>query len=200
MKCDNTMWLSKLILDASDNNWCTNISCTTCGCFPFKKELAKILKSKAVRFSFSHMQPELIEEENQILLDGLRQLGDGNSLGDTKKHSRTIMLLVYICWHNYSDKNSRMKMQESLKDTLSGNILDKMILHHISNTVLDIEYDHWLSPNQVALRRKKKKEEKQRKHLMLMERQRIRSELWHNRYMLTSGLYNDILKKKDKKT
>ena len=68
MKCDNTMWLSKLILDASDNNWCTNISCTTCGCFPFKKELAKILKSKAVRFSFSHVQPELIEEENQILV------------------------------------------------------------------------------------------------------------------------------------
>ena len=126
------MWLSKLILDASDNNWCTNISCTTCGCFPFKEELAKILKSKAVRFSFSHMQPELIEEENQILLDGLRQLGDGNSLGDIRKHSRTIMLLVYICWHNYSDKNSRMKMQESLKDTLSGDILDKMILHHIS--------------------------------------------------------------------
>ena len=90
-------------------------------------------------------------------------------------------------------------MQESLKDTLSGNILNKMILHHISNTVLDIEYDHWLSPNQVALRRKKKKEEKQRKHLILMERQRIRSELWHNRYMLTSDLYNDILKKLDEK-
>ena len=46
---------------------------------------------------------------------------------------------------------------------------------------------------------KKKKDEKQRKHLILMERQRIRSELWHNRYMLTSDLYNEILKKKDKK-
>ena len=89
-------------------------------------------------------------------------------------------------------------MQESLKDTLSGDILDKMILHHISRVVSRIEYDHWLSPNQVALQRKMKKDEKQRKHLILMERQRIRSELWHNRYMLTSGLYKEILKKKDK--
>ena len=62
---------------------------------------------------------------------------------------------------------SRMKMQDSLKNTLSGDILDKMILHHISRVVSRIEYDHWLSPNQVALRRKKKKEEKQRKHFFL---------------------------------
>ena len=77
---------------------------------------------------------KLTKDQSLSTVEGLRQLDDGQSLGQPENHKETIMLLLLQCWDTLPEKSARDQMQVRLENTLAGDILNKMIEHHKRRT------------------------------------------------------------------
>ena len=136
------LWLTELLLVTANNEWCVEMNCTTCGAGPFRKALKECLDPASESYRLSDRM-HLTIDEALLTLNGLNQLGDGQSLsvpGNDRdsvldQHRKTIMLILYQCWIALADKTAHGQMQAILEDTLAGTVLNEMIAHYTKHHI-----------------------------------------------------------------
>jgi hypothetical protein len=133
---NDQLWVAKLLLVATDDEWCVKMNCTTCGAGQFRTALKECLDPASVFYPLKNRM-YLTKHEAISTLDGLSLLAERpslNLLGATREtlinhHRRTIMLMLYQSWIALGEQTTHGEMKAILGETLAGKVLNEMIAH-----------------------------------------------------------------------
>ena len=121
---DDPLWLEKRLRQGLVENWCLNMSCTTCGC----SKMVSLLTGHEITGSDSSQKAirKMTWHQAERIVDGLR-----HCYGEDLREA--IMWLLYRLWLRWGDE-AHEKLFPALSGTFTSEVLDAMTQHYANVT------------------------------------------------------------------
>ena len=175
-------WIEKLLDDTVKNDWCTRLSCTTCGAMAFKKRLR--LYVDRIRLGTVYRESEPLprweKADADFLIAALAGYKPVELNRFSSKQDQAMMLILYVAWSHAPCDETTEQMFRSLQSSYAGAILKRMMVHYSSVKESREHYALIHSPEYAIKRRAEKKAEKQLRHAERMRLQKIKNAAFYS--------------------